>query len=148
MVRRGAWRKRLGEGRSSPIGRGIAIDCGPIWNHSKLRRAAILARGSLHRAAIHSVNEAPMRETSSNSGVSRRSVLIAAAGAAPLIALTGREAQAKLAMTAVKYQTEPGKDGHQCDGCNFFVAPNSCKLVDGDIAPTGWCTLWVKKPAA
>lgn len=89
-----------------------------------------------------------MGESANNSGISRRTVLLAAAGASPLITLTGGEAQAKLAMTAVKYQTEPGKDGHQCDGCNFFVAPNSCKLVDGDIAPNGWCTLWVKKAAA
>ena len=88
-----------------------------------------------------------MRKSCDDSGVSRRSLLLAAAGAAPLIALTGGEAQAKLAMTAVKYQPDP-KDGKQCDGCNFFVAPNSCKMVDGDIAPTGWCTLWVKKPAA
>ncbi len=87
-----------------------------------------------------------MRESCNNSGVSRRSVLLAAAGASPLLALTGGEAQAKLAQTAVKYQPAPGKDGHQCDGCNFFVAPNSCKMVDGDIAPTGWCSLWVKKP--
>ena len=89
-----------------------------------------------------------MTETCRKSGISRRTVLFAAAGAAPLIALTGGEAQAKLAMTAVKYQTEPGKEGHQCDGCNFFVAPNSCKMVDGDIAATGWCLLWVKKAAA
>ena len=74
-----------------------------------------------------------MSESCSNSGVSRRSVLLAAAAAAPLLALTGGEAQAKLAMTAVKYQPDP-KDGKQCDGCNFFVAPNSCKMVDGDIA--------------
>jgi hypothetical protein len=85
-----------------------------------------------------------MRKTCNTSGVNRRTVLLAAAGAAPLIALTGGEAQAKLAQTAVKYQTDP-KDGKQCDACNFFVAPNSCKMVDGDIAPTGWCTLWVKK---
>jgi hypothetical protein len=81
-----------------------------------------------------------------NSGVSRRAVLFAAAGAAPLAGLSG-EAQAKLAMNAVKYQADP-KDGKQCDGCVQFVAPNSCKLVDGDISPTGWCLLWVKKPAA
>jgi High potential iron-sulfur protein len=86
-----------------------------------------------------------MDKTCIASGVSRRTILLAAS-AAPLIALTASEAEAKLAMTAVKYQTDP-KDGHQCDGCNFFVAPNSCKMVDGDIAPTGWCTLWVKKPA-
>jgi High potential iron-sulfur protein len=87
-----------------------------------------------------------MRETCNKSGVSRRAVILAAAGAAPLLALSGGEAQAKLAQTAVKYQPDP-KDGHQCDGCNFFVAPNSCKMVDGDISPTGWCTLWVKKPS-
>ena len=79
--------------------------------------------------------------------VSRRTVLIAAAGAAPLLALMSDEAQAKLAQTAVKYQPDP-KDGHQCDGCVQFVTPNACKLVDGDISPTGWCSLWVKKPAA
>ena len=42
-----------------------------------------------------------MRETDKISGVNRRTVLLAAAGAAPLIALTGGEAQAKLTMTAV-----------------------------------------------
>jgi hypothetical protein len=77
--------------------------------------------------------------------VSRRTVLIAAGGAAPLLALgaTGANA-AKLAQSAVKYQASP-KDGKQCDGCKLFVAPNSCKSVAGDIAPTGWCALWVKK---
>ena len=65
----------------------------------------------------------------------------------PSLALTSGEAQAKIAQTAVHYQATP-KDDHQCDGCNFFVAPNSCKMVDGDIAPTGWCALWVKKAPA
>jgi len=77
-------------------------------------------------------------------GVSRRTVLIAAAGAAPALALMSGSAEAKMAQAAVKYQTTP-KDGKQCDGCNFFIAPNSCKMVDGEIAPTGWCALWVKK---
>jgi hypothetical protein len=84
---------------------------------------------------------------SCKSGVSRRTILVAAAAAAPLVTLMSGEAQAKLAQAAVKYQPDP-KDGHQCDGCIQFVAPNSCKLVDGDISPTGWCALWVKKPAA
>jgi hypothetical protein len=87
-----------------------------------------------------------MRKSCDDSGVSRRSLLLAAAGAAPLLALTGGEAQAKMAQTAVKYQPDP-KDGKQCDGCIQFVAPNSCKLVDGDVAPTGWCLLWAKKPS-
>jgi len=78
--------------------------------------------------------------------VSRRTVLLGAAGAVPVLALMTGVAEAKMAQAAVKYQTEP-KDGHQCDGCNFFVAPSSCKMVDGDISPTGWCALWVKKAA-
>jgi hypothetical protein len=74
-------------------------------------------------------------------------VLIAAAGAAPLLTLgaTGANA-AKLAQSAVKYQPTP-KDGKQCDGRNLFVAPNAFKCVAGDIAPNGWCALWVKKAA-
>jgi hypothetical protein len=63
-----------------------------------------------------------------------------------VLALASRQAQAKIAQAAVKYQPEP-KDGHQCDGCNFFMAPNGCKMVDGEIAPTGWCSIWVKKAA-
>jgi hypothetical protein len=76
--------------------------------------------------------------------VSRRTLLLAAAGASSLIALTTGEAEAKIAQAAVKYQTEP-KDGKQCDACNFFIAPNACKQVDGEIVPTGYCLLWVKK---
>jgi hypothetical protein len=87
-----------------------------------------------------------MSETRNTSGVSRRAVLMAAS-AAPVLALSGGQAQAKIAQTAVHYQTTP-KDNHQCDGCNFFIAPNGCKMVDGDIAATGWCALWVKKASA
>lgn len=77
--------------------------------------------------------------------VSRRTVLVAAAGAVPILALgaTGAKA-AKMAQTSVKYQASP-KDGKQCDGCKLFVAPNACKSVDGTISPSGWCALWVKK---
>ena len=76
--------------------------------------------------------------------VSRRTVLIAAACAAPALALTTRAAQAKMAQAAVHYQDTP-KDGHQCDGCAFFIAPDGCKMVDGKIAPAGWCALWSAK---
>ena len=74
---------------------------------------------------------------------SRRNVLIVAAGV-PLLALMSGSAEAKMAQTAVKYQPTP-KDGKRCGGCNLFVAPNSCKSVAGEIAPTGWCSIWVKK---
>jgi hypothetical protein len=76
--------------------------------------------------------------------VSRRTVLIGAAGAVPLVVLSATGAQAKMAQSAVRYQDSP-KDGKRCDGCNLFVAPNACKSVDGKISPSGWCALWVKK---
>ena len=87
-----------------------------------------------------------MSDRSKPARVSRRTVLIAAAGATPLLALMSGSAEAKMAQSSVKYQASP-KDGKQCDGCNLFVAPNACKSVAGDISPKGWCALWVKKAA-
>ena len=86
-----------------------------------------------------------MSVQSSSARMSRRTVLIVGAGAGPLLVLgaTGARA-AQLSQSAVKYQPTP-KDGKQCDGCKLFVAPNACKSVAGDIAPSGWCALWVKK---
>lgn len=88
-----------------------------------------------------------MDVTESKARLSRRKVLLAAVGAAPILALVSTGAEAKMAQTAVAYQETP-KDGKQCDGCNFFVAPNACKLVDGDINPMGYCKLWSKKPTS
>ena len=86
-----------------------------------------------------------MSDQSKPARVSRRTVLIAAAGAVPLLALMSGSAEAKIAQEqAVKYQPTP-KDGKQCSGCNLFIAPKSSEYLAGDIAPTGWCSIWVKK---
>jgi hypothetical protein len=87
-----------------------------------------------------------MTEICWKAGPSRRTVLIGAAAAMPALALSVAPAEAKVAQAAAHYQPAP-KGGKQCDGCNFFVAPNACKTVDGEISPTGWCALWVKKPS-
>ena len=80
------------------------------------------------------------------SGLNRRNLLLAAAGAAPLLAFaTG--AEAKIPQTAVAYQETPNGD-KECDNCNFFIAPNACKTVDGVINPKGYCKLYNKKPAS
>ncbi len=77
--------------------------------------------------------------------IDRRTVLFAAMATAPIVALGSNPAQAaKLSQKAVRYQDTP-KDGKRCDACNLFVAPAACKSVEGHIAPSGWCTLWVKK---
>jgi hypothetical protein len=54
-------------------------------------------------------------------------------------------ASAKVSKASVQYQTEP-KGDQQCSGCvNFIAESNTCKLVEGQISPNGWCTLWAKK---
>jgi hypothetical protein len=55
-------------------------------------------------------------------------------------------AQAKLTHDAAKYQDQP-KDGLQCSACLQFVEPASCKIVEDPIAATGWCQLFIPKPA-
>ena len=53
-------------------------------------------------------------------------------------------AQAKVAQNTVSYQDKP-KGPQWCDGCNNFQPPNACKMVDGEISPQGWCSLFTKK---
>lgn len=51
----------------------------------------------------------------------------------------------KVSQASVQYQTKP-KGEQKCSTCvNFIAASNTCKLVDGQISPEGWCTLWIKK---
>lgn len=53
-------------------------------------------------------------------------------------------AQAKVPQKSVSYQDKP-QGTQRCDGCNNFQSPNACKLVDGEISPQGWCSLFSKK---
>ena len=79
-----------------------------------------------------------------NKKVSRRVVLrgaVVAAGAVPILLSGITAAQAKVKQTDVHYQQEP-KDGQQCSKCTNFEAPKSCKLVDGEINPNGYCQLF------
>ena len=54
-------------------------------------------------------------------------------------------AAAKVSQASVQYQTQP-KGEQKCSGCMHFIAEsNTCKLVEGQISPDGWCTLWAQK---
>jgi hypothetical protein len=45
----------------------------------------------------------------------------------------------------VRYQDQP-KGEQRCDQCvNFIPTSNSCQLVEGEISPQGWCSLWARK---
>ena len=50
----------------------------------------------------------------------------------------------KVEQSVVQYQTSP-KDGAKCSGCVNFVAPNACKVVQGNISPEGWCVAYAPK---
>jgi hypothetical protein len=84
--------------------------------------------------------------------VSRRNLLrkatIIAGGAAVLagaISATHAEAEVvKIQQAAAGYQTTP-KNGQSCADCTHFIAPSSCKLVDGTISSAGWCKLFAAK---
>lgn len=84
-----------------------------------------------------------------NSGkpVSRRSLIKAAitvAGTASFCGIQIVQAQTKMAPNLVMYQPTP-KDGHQCDGCIQWKAPDECLIVEGKISPKGWCAAWAPK---
>ena len=83
----------------------------------------------------------------------RRTVLFAAAGLPVLGALalsTPAAAAGTTPQAAVKYQTKPN-GANQCSKCNYFIpganakAPAHCKVVAGNIIPTGWCQLFAAK---
>ena len=78
----------------------------------------------------------------------RRTILISAVRSMPLLALSSwAEAGPKVAQSAGHYQPTPN-EGRACAACYAFVAPDHCKLLAGEISPSGWCRLWKAKPDA
>jgi hypothetical protein len=89
-----------------------------------------------------------------STAVSRRAILrnlaIGAGGAAVLAATVAESrdaaAQSKATQKAVGYQDTP-HGAQRCDNCRQFEPPSACKTVQGTIAPSGWCKIYVQKPA-
>jgi hypothetical protein len=51
------------------------------------------------------------------------------------------EPSAKIPQVDAQYQPMP-KGLFSCAVCTFFIKPNACKVVTGDISPQGWCKLF------
>jgi High potential iron-sulfur protein len=49
-----------------------------------------------------------------------------------------RAAGEKLSKQQTGYQDSP-KGIQMCATCTLFEAPHSCKVVEGDVNPNGWC---------
>ena len=63
---------------------------------------------------------------------------------AGLVSLEQAFAQGKASKAAMKYQDRPNGE-QMCSNCLQFVAPGSCKVVEGAISPNGHCIAWTKK---
>ena len=72
--------------------------------------------------------------------VDRRTWILGAFAATALdIAATSRAlAAAKMSKKDAEYQDNP-KDIRMCATCTLFEPPRSCKVVEGDVSPYGWC---------
>jgi hypothetical protein len=78
-------------------------------------------------------------------GVSRRALVggaclaVTSATAGAVLAEPGKASQKDAG-----YQTSPKGDA-RCEKCMQFLPPSSCKLVAGQISPSGWCTFFAPK---
>jgi hypothetical protein len=71
----------------------------------------------------------------------RRELIAAALGLGAVLPARAEETSAKVSQLAAAYQSTP-KGMFSCAVCTFFIRPRSCKVVNGEISPTGWCKLF------
>jgi hypothetical protein len=85
-----------------------------------------------------------------SSGSSRRAfiktigaVTAAACGRAAIAEAQDYEAQdqRKLTQTAARYQDHP-KENQSCGNCPYFVFPQTCVVVEGEVSALGWCPMY------
>ena len=70
-----------------------------------------------------------------------RAILSGVAGLALALFDTKSRAQGKSTKQQAQYK-DTTDQGVYCKACAYFRPPNACKIVEGDISPTGWCSLW------
>jgi hypothetical protein len=51
--------------------------------------------------------------------------------------IASANAREKMSKQEAEYQDSP-KDIRMCATCTLFEPPKSCKVVDGDVSPSGW----------
>ena len=80
--------------------------------------------------------------------ISRRAVLTGSVLALGAVAGAGvfsrAAAEQKFSQNAAQYQATPKGDQH-CGSCSKFQPPNACKIIEGNISPSGWCKLFAAK---
>lgn len=82
--------------------------------------------------------------------LSRREALTLGAGAVGMAAAlpTARAEESasgqKQSKADAQYQDKPHAS-QLCGICAYFIAPSSCRKVEGEIRPTGWCKYFERK---
>ena len=76
------------------------------------------------------------RSTFGHHRLTRRALITAALGLDAAVRARAEEQATKLSKSASAYQDTP-KGMFSCAACTLFVKPRSCKVVSGDISPTG-----------
>jgi curli biogenesis system outer membrane secretion channel CsgG len=83
-----------------------------------------------------------LRGTTRREVVGRGAMLLAGVIAWPAAFSSRAAAQTKMSKAQVNYQETPQGD-QRCDNCAHFNAQeNTCAVVEGDISPQAWCSLW------
>jgi High potential iron-sulfur protein len=77
--------------------------------------------------------------------IARRSVLraglhgsVAVMAGGLLVTQARAQSEDKMTKARAEYQAMPNGI-YSCATCTLFVAPNACKVVDGEVSPDGWC---------
>jgi hypothetical protein len=89
----------------------------------------------------------PISPVAASLSMSRRALLGSTTALAVALVLAGTgtgRAQAKMPKQTAQYQDSPNGD-QKCEGCRFFIEGGSCRLVEGEISPNGWCRLYRAK---
>jgi hypothetical protein len=73
--------------------------------------------------------------------LSRRILLHALAVGVPAtlcLPMSPVQADDKMTKARAEYQDKPNGI-YSCGNCTLFVAPSSCKVVEGEVSTDGWC---------
>lgn len=88
--------------------------------------------------------ESPPEPQTTGGGPSPASTDMAPAGSGAAEDAAENIGAGKMSQAQARYQDQPSGD-QQCSNCtNFIAEDNTCKSVQGQVSPQGWCTLWIK----
>ncbi len=81
-----------------------------------------------------------------SAAISRRTLLVGsiAAGSVPLLLATKANATVKVSQAAVHFEAAANTD-HNCGACRHFMAPSSCRFVEGTVSSDCSCWIWTSK---